>query len=92
VNRPDHGKVIDADISADVSEESIKYACDVLESEGTIPRVLMVCLDEDLDLARDLSHKNGLTWVINSAYSTSEWSVHNLKEGEERITYWSPPF
>jgi len=90
--RPEYGKVIDANICADVSEESIKWACDALESEGTIPRVMMVCLDEDLDLVRDLSHKNGLTWVINGGYSQSEWSIHNLKEGDERITYWSPPF
>ncbi len=90
--KPTEGTVIEGSIKADLSELSVKHACDRLVEAGTVPRVLQVSLNEDLDLARDVAIKNGLSWLINAAFSGSEWVVHDLKEGDDRVTYWNPPF
>lgn len=87
--KPTEGKIIEADVLADMSEASVEHACNKLVEAGTMPRVLQVSMDEDLDHARDVSFKNGITWLINSEFLGNEWAVHDLGEGEERITYWN---
>ena len=95
MTRPTQGKVIEPSIAADISEVSIEEGCKALEEAGTVPRVLSYAIEEHVfkpapDM-QDLARKYGLTAIINSDYADSEWAIHDLGDGNKRITYWNKP-
>ena len=92
--RPEQGKVIDPSIPADISDCSLEDACNAVQSEGIIPRVLNYSIDDYTRYGKeidDLAWKYGITSLLESTYEDGEWAVHDLKEGDDRTTYWNSP-
>jgi hypothetical protein len=92
VSRPEEGKVIEPSVSGDIGEVMLEQAVEELQAEGEIPRVLQVSLADKFDGLNDLAMKHGITWMIRGDFSDGEWCLHNLKEGDERVSYWNKPW
>ena len=92
MSKPTEGKVIKPSTSGDIGEVMLEQAVEALQAEGTIPRVLQISMSDRFDGLNDLVMKHGMTWMIRGDFSDGEWCVHNLKEGDERISYWNQPW
>ncbi len=92
MSKPTEGKVIEPSTSGNIGEVMLEQAVEALQAEGTIPRVLQISMSDRFDGLNDLVMKHGMTWMIRGDFSDGEWCVHNLKEGDERISYWNQPW
>lgn len=91
--RPTEGKVVELSVPSDIAKVSVKEACDLVQGEGTVPRILAYNMDDYTRYGSkidDMAIKCGITTILNSEYQDGEWAVHNLKEGDERVTCWNP--
>jgi hypothetical protein len=92
VSRPVEGKVIEPSVPGDICEVMLMQACKELEKAGEVPRVLQLNIHDNFDGLGDLAMKFGITWMIRGDFSDGEWCVHNLKEGDEKVSYWNKPY
>ena len=106
MSRPTIGNVIDASISADVSECSLEDACQAILDKGNIPRAVIVSPDnftainnwakeqeEPSQGLTDIARKFGLVVMLDQNYVEDEWAVTDLVPGNDGNTYWNPgPF
>ena len=92
MSRPTEGRVIEPSTSGDIGEVMLEQAVTALLAEDVIPRVLQVSLEDKFDELSDLARKHGITWMIRGDFSDGEWCLHNLKEGDEKVSYWNKPW
>jgi hypothetical protein len=91
--RPEIGKVVELSTPSDIAEVSIEEACELVQAEGTVPRILAYNIDDYTRYGTQIDHlgfKHGITPMLDSSYQDGEWAIHNLKEGDERVTCWNP--
>lgn len=92
MSRPTEGKVIEPSVPSDICDAAVEDACAALQEAFAIPKILAYNFDDyaryskDID---DISLKHGIAAMIDTSYVDGEWAVHNLKEGDERVTYWN---
>ena len=94
MSRPTEGKVVELSTPSDIAEVSIEEACELVQAEGTVPRILAYNMDDYTrygTIIDNLAFKYGITPMLDSSYQDGEWAVHNLKEGDERVTCWNMP-
>lgn len=94
MSRPTEGKVVELSIPSDICDAAIEDACARVQEEGTIPRILAYGMDDYTRYGKiidDLAFKYGIAPMLDSSYQDGEWAVHNLKEGDERVTCWNMP-
>jgi hypothetical protein len=92
--RPEIGIVVELSVPSDIAEVSIEQACELVQDEGTVPRVLAYNIDDYTRYGKRIDHLAwmfGITPMLDSSYQDGEWAVHNLKEGDERVTCWNVP-
>ena len=94
MSRPTEGKVVELSTPSDIAEVSIEEACELVQAEGTVPRILAYNIDDYTrygTIIDNLAFKYGIAPMLDTAYQDGEWAVHNLKEGDERVTCWNMP-
>ena len=94
MSRPETGKVVELSTPSDIADVSIEEACELVQAEGTVPRILAYNIDDYTRYGTQIDHlaiKYGITSMLDSSYQDGEWAVHNLKEGDERVSCWNPP-
>lgn len=92
MSRPETGKVVELSTPSDIAEVSIEEACELVQAEGTVPRILNYSIDDYTRYGQRIDHLAwlfGITSILESSYQDGEWAVHNLKEGDERVTCWN---
>lgn len=92
--RPTEGKVIEPSTASDICDAAVEDACTAIQNECSIPRILAYNMDDYTRYGSDIdayAWKYGIVALIDTTYMDGEWAVHNLKEGDERVTYWNTP-
>jgi len=90
--RPTEGKVLELSIPSDICDAAVEDACTRVQEEGTIPRILAYNMDDYTRYGTtidDIAWKYGIVALIDTTYMDGEWAVHNLGEGDERVTCWN---
>ena len=91
MSKPKDGMVIESTPAADLGDVWLYRACKVIEAWDCIPRELVTGSEQAFVAQRlDLIRQHNLTSTVDHEYDPDEWSLNNLKEGHERVTYWSP--
>ncbi len=94
MSRPEIGKVIEPSVPSDICDAAVEDACTAVQEAGTIPRILSYNMDDYTRYGSTLDNiawKYGIVGLIDTTYLDGEWAVHNLKDGDERVTYWNTP-
>ncbi len=92
MGRPTEGKVIEPSIPSDICDAAVEDACARIQEEFTIPKILAYNMDDYTRYGKDIDHiawNHGVVAIIDVDYLDGEWAVHNLKEGDDRVTYWN---